>query len=55
LRSSAGAPSCAQLHSRDELRVRALTPDLYGRYLQLRTQNNAVTGVPNTAGEALAR
>jgi cytochrome c oxidase subunit 2 len=34
--------------------VRALNPDLYGRYLQLRTQNNPITGVSNTAGEALA-
>jgi cytochrome c oxidase subunit 2 len=34
--------------------VRALPPDLYTRYLQLRTQSNPVSGVPNTAGEALA-
>ena len=37
-----------------EFEVRALSPDLYDRYLQLRTQMNPVTRVPNTAGEALA-
>jgi len=48
------AELCGSYHSAMNFEVRALTPDLYGRYLQLRTQNNAVTGVPNTAGEALA-
>jgi cytochrome c oxidase subunit 2 len=48
------AELCGSYHSAMNFEVRALTPDLYGRYLQFRTQNNAVTGVPNTAGEALA-
>jgi cytochrome c oxidase subunit 2 len=48
------AELCGSYHSAMNFEVRALTPDLYGRYLQMRTQNNAVTGVPNTAGEALA-
>jgi cytochrome c oxidase subunit 2 len=34
--------------------VRALDPQRYDQYLRLRTQNNPVTGAPNTAGEALA-
>ena len=33
--------------------VRALNPDLFDRYLQLRQQNNPATGAPYTAGEAL--
>jgi cytochrome c oxidase subunit 2 len=48
------AELCGSYHSAMNFEVRALNPDLYGRYLQLRTQNNPITGVPNTAGEALA-
>ncbi|HEX4360639.1 MAG TPA: cytochrome c oxidase subunit II [Pseudonocardia sp.] len=48
------AELCGTYHSAMNFEVRALSPDLYNRYLQLRTQNNSITGVPNTAGEALA-
>ncbi|HEY2207187.1 MAG TPA: cytochrome c oxidase subunit II [Pseudonocardia sp.] len=48
------AELCGSYHSAMNFEVRALSPDLYDRYLQLRTQNNQVSGVPNTAGEALA-
>jgi cytochrome c oxidase subunit II len=48
------AELCGSYHSAMNFEVRALPPDLYDRYLQLRTQNNPGTGVPNTAGEALA-
>ena len=34
--------------------VRALRPQLFDRYLQLRTQNNPATGGLYTAGEALS-
>jgi cytochrome c oxidase subunit 2 len=33
--------------------VRALSPELFDRYLQLRAQSNPATGAPYTAGEAL--
>jgi cytochrome c oxidase subunit 2 len=48
------AELCGSYHAFMNFEVRALPPDLYTRYLQLRTQSNPVTGVPNTAGEALA-
>jgi cytochrome c oxidase subunit II len=48
------AELCGIYHSAMNFEVRALPPDLYNRYLQLRTQNNPATGVPNSAGEALA-
>ena len=35
--------------------VRALQPDLFDRWLQLRAQTNPATGAPYTAGEALRR
>jgi cytochrome c oxidase subunit 2 len=48
------AELCGSYHGQMNFEVRALSPDLYERFLKLRTQPNAVTGVPNTAGEALA-
>jgi cytochrome c oxidase subunit 2 len=48
------AELCGSYHSAMNFEVRALSPQLYDQYLRLRTQNNASTGVPNTAGEALA-
>ncbi len=48
------AELCGSYHSQMNFEVRAISPDLYQRYLQLRTQTNAITGVPNSAGEALA-
>ena len=47
------AELCGSYHSAMNFEVRALPPDLYDRYLQLRTQNNPTSGRPNTAGEAL--
>jgi cytochrome c oxidase subunit 2 len=48
------AELCGSYHSQMNFEVRAISPDLYQRYLQLRTQSNLITGVPNTAGQALA-
>jgi cytochrome c oxidase subunit 2 len=48
------AELCGSYHSAMNFEVRALNPDLYQRYLQLRTQPNPISGAPNTAGEALA-
>ncbi|MBV9313008.1 MAG: cytochrome c oxidase subunit II [Pseudonocardia sp.] len=48
------AELCGTYHSAMNFEVRALKPQLYAQYLRLRTQNNPVTGIPNTAGEALA-
>jgi cytochrome c oxidase subunit 2 len=48
------AELCGSYHSQMNFEVRAISPDLYQRYLQLRTQNNPISGVPNTAGQALA-
>ncbi|GAA5171736.1 cytochrome c oxidase subunit II [Pseudonocardia eucalypti] len=48
------AELCGSYHSVMNFEVRALSPDLYAKYLQKRTETNPVSGVPNTAGEALA-
>jgi cytochrome c oxidase subunit 2 len=48
------AELCGSYHSAMNFEVRALSPALYDQYLRLRTQNNPVSGVANTAGEALA-
>jgi cytochrome c oxidase subunit II len=48
------AEHCGTYHSMMTFEVRALPADLYARYIQLRTQVNPATGVPNTAAEALA-
>ena len=47
------AELCGAYHSVMNFEVRALSPDLFDRYLQLRAQNNPATGAPYTAGEAL--
>ncbi|MDT7667414.1 MAG: cytochrome c oxidase subunit, partial [Pseudonocardiales bacterium] len=44
------AELCGVYHSAMNFEVRALKPQLYDQYLKLRLQNNAITGVPNTAG-----
>lgn len=48
------AELCGTYHSAMNFEVRALQPALYDRYLVLRTQNDPQTGVPYTAGGALA-
>ena len=48
------AERCGSYHSAMNFEVRALDPRLYERYLRLRTQDNAISGSPNSAGEALA-
>ncbi|MBA2323770.1 MAG: cytochrome c oxidase subunit II [Pseudonocardiales bacterium] len=48
------AELCGSYHSAMNFEVRALRPALYDQYLKLRTQNNAISRAPNTAGEALA-
>ncbi|QWF78173.1 Cytochrome c oxidase subunit 2 [Amycolatopsis sp. CA-230715] len=47
------AELCGTYHSVMNFEVRALSPDKYQRYLQLRTQINPMTAAPNTAAEAL--
>jgi cytochrome c oxidase subunit 2 len=47
------AELCGTYHSVMNFEVRALSPDKYDRYLQLRGQVNAKTGQSNTAAEAL--
>ena len=47
------AELCGAYHAVMNFEVRALTPDLYDRYIQLRSTNNAATNAPYTAGEAL--
>jgi cytochrome c oxidase subunit 2 len=47
------AELCGAYHAVMNFEVRALSPDLFDRYLQLRSQDNPATGAPYTAGEAL--
>ena len=47
------AELCGAYHAVMNFEVRALAPDLFDRYLQLRSQTNAATGAPYTAAEAL--
>jgi cytochrome c oxidase subunit II len=47
------AELCGAYHAVMNFEVRALTPDLYDRYIQLRSTNNTATNAPYTAGEAL--
>jgi cytochrome c oxidase subunit 2 len=47
------AELCGTYHSAMNFEVRALSPDKYAHYIQLRTQVNPKTGRPNTAAEAL--
>jgi cytochrome c oxidase subunit II len=48
------AELCGAYHSQMNFEVRALAPDLFDRWIDLRAQDNPDTGVPYTAGEALA-
>lgn len=48
------AELCGAYHAFMNLEVRALSPDLFDRWLQLRTRTNPATGAPYSAGEALA-
>jgi cytochrome c oxidase subunit 2 len=47
------AELCGAYHAVMNFEVRALRPDLFDRYMQLRAQTNPVTNAPYTAGEAL--
>jgi len=47
------AELCGAYHAAMNFEVRALNPDLFDRYLQLRQQANPATNAPYTAGEAL--
>jgi cytochrome c oxidase subunit 2 len=47
------AELCGAYHAFMNFEVRALNPDLFNRYLQLRAQTNTATGAPYTASEAL--
>jgi cytochrome c oxidase subunit 2 len=48
------AELCGTYHSAMNFEVRALSPELFDRYIQLRTQTNPQTGQPYTAAQALA-
>jgi cytochrome c oxidase subunit 2 len=48
------AELCGAYHSMMNFEVRAISPQLYDRWITLRQQNNPATGAPYTAGEALA-
>nr|WP_221219618.1 cytochrome c oxidase subunit II [Prauserella isguenensis] len=47
------AELCGTYHAMMNFEVRALSPDLYERYIELRAQVNPRTGEPNTAADAL--
>ncbi|WP_007024923.1 aa3-type cytochrome oxidase subunit II [Saccharomonospora iraqiensis] len=47
------AELCGSYHAMMNFEVRALSPDKYDRYMQLRSQVNPDTGLPYTAAEAL--
>ena len=47
------AELCGSYHAVMNFEVRALNPDLFDRYVQLRSQTNTATGAPYTASEAL--
>ncbi len=47
------AELCGSYHAMMNFEVRALSPDKYDRYMQLRSQANPDTGLPYTAAEAL--
>jgi cytochrome c oxidase subunit 2 len=49
------AELCGSYHSMMNFEVRALSPGLFDRWVNLREQNNPATGAPYTAGEALAQ
>lgn len=48
------AELCGTYHSMMNFEVRALPPDLFDDYLELRKRTNLGTGLPYSAGEALA-
>jgi cytochrome c oxidase subunit II len=48
------AELCGTYHAMMNFEVRALSPDKFDRYMQLRTQTNPQTGEPYTAAEALS-
>ncbi|MBK1786212.1 aa3-type cytochrome oxidase subunit II [Prauserella cavernicola] len=48
------AELCGTYHAMMNFEVRALSPDKYDRYIELRTQVNEQSGQPNTAAEALS-
>lgn len=48
------AELCGTYHSQMNFEVRALQPELFDRYLELRTETNPATFAPYTASEALA-
>ena len=47
------AELCGSYHSQMNFEVRALAPELYDRWIDLRAQTNPATAAPYTAGEAL--
>lgn len=47
------AELCGSYHSQMNFEVRAISPELYERYIALRKQDNPQTRLPYTAGEAL--
>ena len=49
------AELCGSYHAYMNFEVRALAPDLFDQYLQLRTQTNPQTNQPYTAAEALSK
>lgn len=49
------AELCGTYHSMMNFEVRALSPERFERYLDLRAERNPVTGSPNTAAQALER
>ena len=49
------AELCGTYHSSMNFEMRALSGDLFDRYLQVRARTNPKTGQPYTAGEALAQ
>lgn len=48
------AELCGTYHSMMNFEVRALSPDKFEHYMQLRSETNPDTGEPNTAAEALS-
>jgi cytochrome c oxidase subunit II len=48
------AELCGTYHSMMNFEVRALSPDKFAQYMQLRTKTNPETGQPYTAAEALS-
>jgi cytochrome c oxidase subunit II len=48
------AELCGTYHSMMNFEVRALSPELYSDYIELRRQINSETGEPHTAAEALS-